>query len=170
MGEDGRGEFARFYEQNRDICLRAVTARTGDRALAEDLVAESFARAWAAWPKVSRQPAPQAWVVRTALNAQVSWWRKHRREVPLADQDRPVAAAEVSLDPALVRAVSELPSRQREVFTLRILLDLDTETTARVLGIAPGTAMSHLSRAVASLRNTLRPSEGAPTRLENSHD
>ena len=167
--EEDRGGFARFYEQNRDICLRAVTAHTGDRFLAEDLVAEAFARAWADWAKVSRHPAPRAWVVRTALNAQVSWWRKHRREVPLADQDRPAAPADAPLDPALVRAVRELPSRQREVFTLRILLDLDTQTTARVLGIAPGTAMSHLSRAVASLRNTLSPPEDAP-RLENTDD
>ena len=34
-------------------------------------------------------------------------------------------------------ALGRLPARQREVITLRLLLDLDTETTAQVLGIAP---------------------------------
>jgi RNA polymerase sigma-70 factor (ECF subfamily) len=34
--------------------------------LAEENVAEAFARAWASWRKVSRHPAPRAWVVHTA--------------------------------------------------------------------------------------------------------
>jgi DNA-directed RNA polymerase specialized sigma24 family protein len=41
------------------------------------------------------------------------------------------------------------------VLALRIFLDLDTETTAKVIGIAPGTVMAHLSRAVAALRRDL---------------
>jgi RNA polymerase sigma-70 factor (sigma-E family) len=166
VATDDPGEFTRFYELHRDACLRAVTARTADRVLAEDLVAEAFARAWASWRKVSRHPAPQAWVVRTALNARISSWRQRRREVPLTDQDDPVAAADEHLDPALARALRGLPGRQREVFTLRILLDLDTATTAAVLGIAPGTVMAHLSRAVAALRRDVPPPEGALTRLE----
>ena len=48
--------------------------------LAEDQVAEAFARAWASWPKVSHHPAPRAWVVRTALNAGASWWHRRREE------------------------------------------------------------------------------------------
>src|SRR5580698_5229242 len=75
------GDFSSFYAAYRDPCLRAVLASTGDRHAAEDMVAEAFARAWAAWGKVSRYESPQAWVVRTALNAGVSSWRKRRREV-----------------------------------------------------------------------------------------
>jgi RNA polymerase sigma factor (sigma-70 family) len=52
----------------------------------------------------------------------------------------------------LLAALRRLPARQREVVTLRLLLDLDTETTARVLGIAPGTVGAHLHKAVATLR------------------
>ncbi|HEX6519718.1 MAG TPA: sigma factor-like helix-turn-helix DNA-binding protein [Streptosporangiaceae bacterium] len=52
-----------------------------------------------------------------------------------------------------------LPARQREVLALRIFLDLDTETTAKVIGIAPGTVMAHLSRAVAALRRDLPPAK-----------
>jgi DNA-directed RNA polymerase specialized sigma24 family protein len=43
------------------------------------------------------------------------------------------------------------------VLALRIFLDLDTETTAKVIGIAPGTVTAHLSRAVAALRRDLSP-------------
>src|ERR1700745_2138408 len=83
--ERERKDFADFYGRSRDNCLRAVLAGTGDRALAEDLVAEAFARAWASWSKVSRHPAPAAWVVRTALNVRISWWRRRRREVSVPD-------------------------------------------------------------------------------------
>ena len=47
--EERQVEFAEFYETSRDACLRAVTACVADRLLAEDLVAEAFARAWTSW-------------------------------------------------------------------------------------------------------------------------
>ena len=156
MGHE-QDEFAEFYRASRDSCLKAVTAVVGDSQLAEELVAEAFARAWTSWGKVGRHAAPRAWVVRTALNTGVSWWRR-RREVPLAGHDA-TAPADPShgVDPALLAALRRLPTRQREVLALRIFLDLDTETTAKVLGIAPGTVMAHLSRAVAALRRDLAP-------------
>ena len=52
-------------------------------------------------------------------------------------------------------ALRRLPARQREVIALRTFLDLDTQTTAQVLGIAAGTVTAHLSRAVAALRGQL---------------
>jgi RNA polymerase sigma-70 factor (sigma-E family) len=157
MGHE-QDEFADFYRDSRDSCLRAVTVVVGDRELAEEQVAEAFTRAWTSWGKVRRHAAPRAWVVRTALNLGVSWWRRRRREVPLAGHD---AAAPVGVsggvDPVLIAALRRLPARQREVLALRIFLDLDTETTAKVIGIAPGTVMAHLSRAVAALRRDLPP-------------
>ncbi|MFB9448330.1 SigE family RNA polymerase sigma factor [Dactylosporangium vinaceum] len=143
--------FADFYRQSRDQCLRAVLATTGDLTLAEDLVAEGFARAWASWSKVSRHPAPAAWVVRTALNLRISWWRRYRREVVLDGHDRAQPVDE-GADHVLLAAVRRLPRRQREVVVLRIWLDLDTRTVAEVLGISAATVGVHLSRATAHLR------------------
>jgi hypothetical protein len=80
-------EFADFFEASWDPCLRAVTAVVGSPQLAEDQVAEAFARAFASWRKVSCHPAPRAWVVRTALNTGASWWRRRSRELPLAGHD-----------------------------------------------------------------------------------
>ncbi len=155
MSHDETG-FAEFFEASWDPCLRAVAASVGDMQRAEDQVAEAFARAWDSWRKVSRHPAPRAWVVRTALNAGASWWRRLGRELPLADHD--VAAPGTpgaGLDTILLTALRRLPDRQREVIVLRVFLDLDIETTARQLGIAPGTVRAHLSRAVTTLRNDL---------------
>lgn len=151
-------DFADFYQRSRDNCLRAVLAGTGDRALAEDLVAEAFARAWASWRKVSQHPAPAAWVVRTALNVRVSWWRRRRREVAIDGHERASRAEDaLDTDDALLTAVRRLPRRQREVVVLRIWLDLDTRSVAEVLGISAQTVAVHLSRATATLRAQLAP-------------
>jgi RNA polymerase sigma-70 factor (sigma-E family) len=166
MGQE-QAEFIRFYETSRDVCLRAVIASVGDRELAEDLVAEAFARAWMSWRKVSQYAAPRGWVVRTALNTGVSWWRRRRREVALGDRDASATADPgQGVDPAIVAALRRLPTRQREVIALRVFVDLDTATTAEILGIAPGTVKEHLSRAVKALRGepALR-SAAAPARI-----
>jgi RNA polymerase sigma factor (sigma-70 family) len=163
-----RMEFAEFYRASWDPCLRAVTASLVEPRLAEDLVAEAFARAWVSWREVRHHPAPQAWVVRTALNTGVSWWRRRRREVALTGDentgrgtsgaDRLVAVDQGDgLDAALLASVRRLPAREREVVVFRVFLDLDTETTARHLGIAPGTVRAHLSRAMAALRQDVAP-------------
>jgi RNA polymerase sigma-70 factor (sigma-E family) len=148
--------FAEFFEASWEPCLRAVAAATGDVQLAEDQVAEAFARAWVSWRKVSSHPAPRAWVVRTALNAGATWWRRRSRELPLADQEVEAAGSHGhAMDAGLLTALRRLPARQREVVVLRVFLDLDIETTARELAIAPGTVRAHLSRAVTALRNDL---------------
>lgn len=157
----GSEDFAAFYERHRDACFRAVLAGVADRHLAEELTAEAFARAWAHWRKVAGHPAPAAWVVRTALNTHVSWWRRRRREVAwdaeaggraegrTADDDATV------VDLALRDALRRLPARQREVVVLRVFLDLDTKGTAAALGVAPGTVQAHLHRAMKTLRAEL---------------
>ena len=149
-------EFAEFFRASWEPCLRAVVAVVGSPQSAEDQVAEAFAKAWVSWRKVRRHPAPRAWVVRTALNTGASWWRRRRRELPLADHDV-TALADLGdgLDTTLLTALWRLPPRQREVIALRIFLDLDTDTIARQLGIEAGTVRMHLSRGVTALRHEL---------------
>jgi RNA polymerase sigma factor (sigma-70 family) len=151
-------EFAEFFESSWDACLRAVLAVVGSPQQAEDQVAEAFARAWRAWRKVSRHPARRAWVVRTALNTGTTWWRRHARELPLADYDAVVSGDQDSgLDAAVLVALRSLPPRQREVIALRVFLDMDTDEIAAQLGIAPATVRVHLARATAALRQALSP-------------
>jgi RNA polymerase sigma-70 factor (sigma-E family) len=150
--ERNRQEFTEFYAAAKDDCLRIVLVSVGDRPLAEDLVAEAFTRAWTCWRTVRDHPSPRAWVVRTALNTHVSWWRRRRREVLAEDAPASTVEPPGGPDEALVRAVRGLPPRQREVITLRVFFDLDTGTTARTLGISPGTVGVHLHRALAALR------------------
>jgi|SRR5579863_9155112 RNA polymerase sigma-70 factor (sigma-E family) len=165
-----RLDFAEFYRGSVDECLRTVLISVGDRDTAQDLVDEAFARAWASWRTVRRHPAPKAWVVRTALNANISRWRRRRREVPVPDPGAvagapaQTAAPGDSVDPTIMAALMRLPARQRQVVALRLILDLDTGQSAEVLGIARGTVMAHLGRAMAALRHDLQPERQQETR------
>jgi RNA polymerase sigma-70 factor (sigma-E family) len=153
-------EFAEFFRASWEPCLRAVVTVAGRPQLAEDQVAEAFAKAWASWRKVRRHPAPRAWVVRTALNTGASWWRRRRRELPLAGRDLTAPGDPGGgLDAALLAALWRLPARQREVIALRIFLDLDTAAIASQLGIEAGTVRMHLSRGVTALRRELTPAK-----------
>lgn len=164
--DQGSEDFAAFYERHRDPCFRAVLATVADRHQAEELTAEAFARAWAGWRRLRKHPAPAAWVVRTALNTHISWWRRRRREV--AWEGGALDAGAVGADSAdgdataadllLRAALRTLPLRQREVVVLRVFLDLDTKTTAAALGVAPGTVQAHLHRATKALRAELEAS------------
>ena len=154
--EQDRSEFTEFYAAANDDCLRVVLTVVGDRDLAEDLVAEAFTRAWRAWRTVRQHPAARAWIVRTALNTHVSWWRRRRREITLAsNDDRAAASPDLPLDSSLVAALRRLPVRQREVIALRLLLDLDTSTTAEMLGMSGSTVTTHLHRAIGALRREI---------------
>jgi RNA polymerase sigma factor (sigma-70 family) len=160
MGSQGL-DFAEFYRGARDECLRAVLVSVGDRDVAQELVDEAFARACASWRKVGKHPAPAAWVVRTALNENISRWRRRRREVAVPDlgtfADLPSAyrTAARAVDPRIMAALQRLPARQRQVVALRVFLDLDTDRTAEVLGVAPSTVKAHLARALGALRADL---------------
>src|SRR3984885_3017719 len=125
-------DFAEFYRDAADECLRTVLVSIGDQDTARELVDEAFARAWASWRTVSRHPAPKAWVVRTALNTGISRWRRRHREVPVPDPARvanppAVSGAGASLvDPQIMAALVRLAARQRPGMALRLFLALDT--------------------------------------------
>ncbi|MGO8883008.1 MAG: sigma-70 family RNA polymerase sigma factor [Streptosporangiaceae bacterium] len=161
--ETQRLDFAEFYRRSRDECLRIILVSVGDQDTAQELVDEAFARACASWRTVSRHPVPVAWVVRTALNANVSRWRRRRREISVPDPGTVVDQASVAgasdspVDPRIMAALMRLPARQRQVVALRMFLDLDTGRTAEVLGISSSAVKTHLARAIASWRDDLIP-------------
>jgi RNA polymerase sigma-70 factor (ECF subfamily) len=133
-----------------------VLVAVGDRAAAEDAVAEAFTRAYAHWPRLAEHPNPTAWVLRTALNTQRSWWRRLRREVSGEPPDWPSQPVDSPhLSSQLKSLVKGLPRRQREVVALRLLADLSAEETGALLGITPATVHVHLHRALATLRGSL---------------
>src|SRR3954447_8834959 len=154
IGMGDARQFEAFFASTKDRVFRAVLVSVRDRALAEDAVSEAYTRALDDWVHVAVHPVPVAWVVRTAMNVARSHQRRTRRVVLMSPPEIGVHD-EPPTDPDLVGRVLALPERQRQVVGLRILLDLSTEQTADLLGIAPGTVTAHLYRALSRIETDL---------------
>jgi RNA polymerase sigma factor (sigma-70 family) len=155
--------FDAAFDRLRALAYRAGYRLLGARADAEDIAAETLARAYSRWGSISDHAEP--WVVTTATNLALDQFRRARtaashRHVLVEPQPAVDHLVETRLD--LVRALTELPRRQREVVALRFLADYSEAATAQALGIDVGTVKSHTSRALSRLRTLVPPATAAP--------
>ena len=127
--------------------------------MAEDLTAETFARALERWHRFDpRRGGPRTWLCQLARSTALDHFRaedrRRRREgryavAELHESTEPVFGE--GLSPALERALAQLSAAEREVVALRVVLELDGEGAARVLGISTTACSTRLSRALAKL-------------------
>jgi RNA polymerase sigma factor (sigma-70 family) len=151
-------DFAEVAERHLDDVHAFLVYLTGDRNVAEDLTAETFARALERWRKFDpRRGSARTWLCQlarsTALDHFRSEERRRRREgryaLGAAEADEPSFGE--GLSPQLEAALARLSAAEREVLALRVILDLDGEAAARVLGISQSACSTRLSRALQKL-------------------
>jgi RNA polymerase sigma-70 factor (sigma-E family) len=156
--------FAGIFEAERAATLRLAYTMTGDVGIAEDVVAEAFARTYERWSK-GKVDDPGAYVRRTVVNEVRSTWRRVAVRRKYAARERQVEPStsfggdQIADADVLQRALLVLPPRQRAVVVLRIVDDLSEQDVARALGCSVGTVKANLSRGLDRLRDVLR--EGA---------
>jgi RNA polymerase sigma-70 factor (ECF subfamily) len=138
------------------IAWRAAFKVLGDRTSAEDVAEEALIRAYTRWSTVAGHAEP--WVTRVACNLAISQWRRNTvaaDALPLLGTAT-VTVADASIDRLdLTRAVASLSRRQREVITLRYLLDMPESEVAKVLDCSEGSVSRHTTRALGHLRERL---------------
>ncbi len=154
--------FADVVAEHLDAVDGYLVYLTGDRAAAEDLAAETFEKAFRTWRRFDpRRGAPRTWLCRIAHSAAVDWFRaearRQRREeayVRDAEMLEESVFAE-GLSPELEQALLTLTPAEREVVALRVLLELDGPSAARVLGISGTACSTRLSRALKRLEEEM---------------
>lgn len=155
-----RPAFADVAAEQLDAVYRYLVFLTGDRSAAEDLAAETFEKAFRTWRRFDpRRGSPRTWLCQIARTAAIDWFRaearrKRREETYSRDVDH---AAELmdGLPGPLEQAVRELAPAEREVVALRVLIELDGPSAARVLGISQTACSTRLSRALKSLEERI---------------
>lgn len=156
--------FAEVFETQRPSALRLAYALTGSGQIAEDVVAEAFARVYARWAKGDIDD-PDAYVRRAVVNEVRMTWRRLavRRRHAVTQRAEPAMPSPTDalgdVD-QLQRALATLPPRVRAVVILRVVEDLSEQRTAEVLGCSKGTVKAYLSRGLDRLRTALAPVEG----------
>jgi RNA polymerase sigma-70 factor (ECF subfamily) len=153
----GDDAFREFYERLQTRAVAVARRLVGNPAIAEDLAAEAFARAYSRWPTVRTHPNPEAWLLRVVGNLAVDHVRHEARRPDLRDPggraDR--AGDDAALRVDLARALHRLSGRQQEVVVMRYLIDLTEEDVAVSLGMTTGSVKTHLHRATTKLRSQL---------------
>jgi len=150
--EESRPTFAAVAESCLDDVYGYLLYLTRDRALADDLTGETFETALRRWRRFDpRRGTPRAWLLAIARSTALDWFRADARR-----RRREERAGAGGFSPALAESLRALSPGEREVVALRVVLDLDGEETARLLGISATAVSTRLQRALDKLEERMR--------------
>jgi RNA polymerase sigma-70 factor (ECF subfamily) len=172
--EPRASSFEALYDAHYRDVVRHVILATRGRDDVEEIVAETFARAFAAW-RAGQGPAgrPLPWLLVIARRIATDRWRRKRliawlplpesvrssneswqgRRATEAEPGGPDHAAGVAEFWLWLDALSQaLPARQRDVIFLRYQRDLSDEDIGEVLGLSASGVRTLASRALNGLR------------------
>ena len=150
-----------LYDEHYVRLVRLAVLLLGDAGRAEEVVQDSFVAVYQRWDRLGGADVP-AYLRQTVVNRSRSALRhravveRHvRREGGLAvlhEGGADAASMTAARRDAVLEALRQLPTRQREVIALRYYLDLSEAEIAEALGISAGAVKSHASRGAAALR------------------
>jgi len=169
--------FRALVERHSRPLFRLAFRMTGNQHDAEDVVQESFLRAYRQLGKFDERASFGTWLYRIATNCSLDVMRSRKRrakqeagpEAAVSEMEDPVLSLP-SGDPTperlamsgqvrecVAEAMNELSASERTAFVLRHFEGMRMEDVGRVLGCQPGAAKHSVFRAVQKLRRTLEP-------------
>jgi RNA polymerase sigma-70 factor (ECF subfamily) len=140
-----------------------------DAETANDLVQETYLRAWKYFESFDRATNCRAWLFRILRNVWTDRWRKNRLEIPLAESEETVVEPyydwedeflKAEFSTAVGRALAELPVEYRWAVLLADVEELSYQEIASILSCPIGTVMSRINRGRKMLARLLRSYEG----------
>jgi len=172
----GNGDcFRVLVERYSHSVFRLAFRMTGNESDAEDVVQETFLRAYRSLAQFDSRASFSTWLYRIAANYSLDWLAAKKRrawqqEQP-ADEDQPGGMPNVkSKDPSVDRlvfsgqiqerlegAMAELTAQERTAFVLRHYEDQSIEEISAALGVGVSATKNSIFRAVQKLRRSLAP-------------
>lgn len=166
MQRDDLDAFEAFFMRYRTSIYRTAYGLTGDAQAAEEILQDTFARAYQRRHILRTDVSPLPWLHRVALN--LCYSRLGRRRLPSSPiedevvglvRDRATEPAELAEQQELRRivrdGVAHLPPKHQSVVILYYLHGLSLQETAELLDIRLGTVKSRLHYALRALRTRL---------------
>jgi len=166
-------EFSAVVTTHRAQIFRFLLSSTRDVDLAETLTQECFLKAHRHWASFRGESSAMTWLMRIAINLQKDHWRNRRLQfwrqtqanaVEVDEASDWLPSGESSAEQKLLarervgqvwKAVEGLSERQRTVFLLRYVEEMELSEIARSTGLNEGTVKAHLSRALGKVRAEL---------------
>jgi RNA polymerase sigma-70 factor (ECF subfamily) len=155
-------DFERLYAAEAQGLFGFLAYRTGDRALAEDLLADTFERALRSRKRYDRRRGPaKAWLYTIALNLLRDHVRREAAASRALERTGPGAVSTAAPDDAVSdrdvvqRALARLSPEEREAIALRFGAELTVPEMAQALGERLTTVEGRVYRALRKLRAEL---------------
>jgi RNA polymerase sigma-70 factor (ECF subfamily) len=128
-----------------------------DRALAEDLVQETYARAWAAWRDLRDEKAAKHWLFTILHREHARLYERKRVEIDERELENLMLAAEVEAQRSveLREAMWALPAPYREPLVLQVLGGFACSEIAQMLDLSEAAVTQRISRARRALKKQL---------------
>jgi RNA polymerase sigma-70 factor, ECF subfamily len=156
VAADSRDEFLAVTLPCLDLVYNLARRMMPDPDLVEDLVQETYVRAFGAWCAQRKPRRVEPWLATICLNAGRSYWRRAstRREVTIEEVDVGNTAPGEVEDRAIARvrqrlvhdALWQLPDEQRIAIALMDLDGFSASEVAGMTGSARGTVLSRVHR------------------------
>jgi RNA polymerase sigma-70 factor (sigma-E family) len=164
--EAAEAEFTAYFAARFQRLRGLAYLLCGDWHRADDLAQLAFVRLASSWHRLRDPEAVDSYVrtclLRSYLSEQRRAWR--RRESATAEVPEMAGVpdtAEVTADRVtLMRALAQVPPRQRAVLVCRYYEGLDVATTAALLGCSEGTVKSQTARGLQGLRRVVGDVQG----------
>jgi RNA polymerase sigma-70 factor (sigma-E family) len=158
---DADDAVTQLYSVQYRSLVRLAVLLLRDVGAAEEVVQDAFVAMHGSWRRLRDPDRALAYLRQSVVNRSRSALR-HRsveqRHAPAPMPDHASAehgALEAMERDNVIRALHQLPRRQREVLVLRYYVDLSEAQIAEAIGISRGAVKSHASRGMASLRASL---------------
>ncbi len=147
--------FAEYFAARSSAMRATAFLLCGDWHRAEDLTQTAFTRLYLRWNRVHRHESLDPYVRKVLISAFIDetrwgWWKRERPHDARIERTTDPDPTEDRV--TLMRALAEVPPRQRAVLVLRYWQDLTVEDTAAALGCSPGTVKSQAARGLQTLR------------------
>ncbi len=143
--------FEDLFADHHERLYRALYLIVGNSHEAEELMQDAYVHVLERWDRIDN---PAGYLYRSAFNSTRGRFRRlklaAKRTLTPGQPEDPFAAAD--LRDQMVRALRELPERQRAALVLLDLLDYRSEDAAEVLGVTAATVRSLASHARAALK------------------
>jgi len=171
--DDAAQQFSTVVATHRPQIFRFLLASTRDPDLAETLTQDCFLKAFRNWGGFRGESSAMTWLMRIAINLQKDHWRNRRMQfwrqtrtnaVDVDEASEWLPSGESSAETKLLareqvahvwKAVDGLSERQRTVFLLRYVDEMELQEIAGMTGLSEGTVKAHLSRALGRVRTQL---------------
>jgi RNA polymerase sigma-70 factor (ECF subfamily) len=159
------GAFEFLYHKYKTRLYRTALAITGDRGASEEILQDTFVRAYAAMGRADGSVSLSPWLHRIAVNLSCNWVRRNRQRLVTLDTwlDRLVVPAvstehvaeSIELGQIVREALAGLGINQRAVLVLFYVLGFSLSEIALILDCPVGTVKSRLHYACKALRRKL---------------